>query len=89
MGRPRMVTRTVKSWAVTVLCVNLETRKTFEDVVSVVGSFKTDADLKKLVAKTYTEKPNIKPVSIVGYEPKTERRYMLESDFLKLSKPMK
>ena len=91
MGRPRMVTRSVKYHDVTVFCANRETRETFDICVSITGSFKTDSDLMKLVRKsTYFENnPEVKPISVVSHELRTEQRYMLEQDFLEQSKPMK
>lgn len=63
MARKRMVTRTVQSTKVVVMCANTETASIENYEVTVSGVFSDDTKLMKQVEKVLTSE-SIKPVAI-------------------------
>lgn len=82
-----MVTRTIVSTNVTVICLNIETAEPTNETYSIAGQYeKKDADklLKKLKAKYDTD--SVKLVSIVSTEKHEEVYGMSEDDFMAQAK---
>ena len=65
MARKRMVTRTIKTAEVEVLCMNIVAAEPCKVNVTVPATYKDNADLLKQVAKIVDKDNELKAVSIV------------------------
>lgn len=63
MARKPMVTRTFKAVDCNVLCLNIETKETVEETVTLYGHYPTEDKLLKAVKKRI-ETPSIRVVTI-------------------------
>ena len=82
MARKPMVTRTLISTSVTVLCLNVETAEPTNELFNIARTFKDDDKLMKAL-KAEHETDDLKLVHIVHKE-EVEKLYgMSETDFMK------
>ena len=65
MARKRMVTRTIKTAEVEVLCMDIVKAEPCKATVTVPATYKDNADLLKQVAKVIDKDNELKAVSIV------------------------
>lgn len=82
MARKPMVTRTIISTEVNILCLDLTTQEPFNEKVIISGIIKDDKKLFKRVVD-FVETETVKPVHIVD-KVEIEKLYgMSEEDFIK------
>lgn len=81
MARVPMVTRTIVTTKVNVMCLNVETAEPFNQVVSVPRTYKDEESLLKAVKKA-AETDNIKCVHIVDSEQVETLYGMTEQKFI-------
>ena len=83
----RMVTRTIKTTTLTLLCVDIDTQESCNRTVNITGEHTTDEKgVLKLVSARLPD--NIKAVSVVSAECKESLYGMDENDFIRLSDPL-
>ena len=83
MSKEKMITRTVKSTNVEVMCVTVSTATVSTKVYTLAGTYDTATALEA-VKKLY-ETDDFKPSVILGIDTYEELRGMSESDFYKYS----
>ena len=81
MARKRMVTRTVQSTKVIVMCANTETASIEDYELEVAGTYTDDKKLMKAIEKINTHE-HIKPVAIKSQEIKETLYGMEEQKFI-------
>jgi hypothetical protein len=87
--RKRMVTRTIVSTDVTVICLNIETAEPSDETYTIAGQYEQkdfDKLLKKLKSKYDTD--TVKLVSIVSVDKHEEVYGMTEDDFMAQAKKL-
>ena len=82
MARKPMVTRTIKTTAVTVLCLNVQTGEPYNDTVVLPRTFEDDTKIIKTLEKCYNTDER-KAVHVVAKEERETLYGMLETDFIK------
>lgn len=85
MARIPMVTRTIQTTIVTIFCVSIEDRSTFEQTLTLPRTYKDDNKLMKVVEKALEGEP-IKAVAIINQEVKEKLYGMTEQEFIKNAK---
>lgn len=81
MARKRMVTRTIKTTDVTLLCMDIETAEACNRTAQLSKICKNEDEMIEL-AKPLFKGESIRPVHVVDYKT-SERKYgMEESDFI-------
>lgn len=85
MARKRMVTRTIKYTAYTVLCANTEEAEFFNNTFELPGAEMVPEKALKKIAKTYDIPESVNLLRIVDVHERTEHRGMTEVDFIKHS----
>ena len=86
-ARKPMVTRTIQSTKVVVLCLDTEKCEPYNEVVELSRTYKDDKILLKKVAEVIDNDTN-KAVKIVSSEVIDGVYGMTETDFLKYAKPL-
>lgn len=81
MARKPMVTRTIKTTHVTVLCLNVQTGEPYNESFVLPRTFEDDSKIIKELEKTYNNAEH-KAVHVVSKEEKETLYGMLESDFI-------
>lgn len=81
MARPRMVTRTMKELKVDVICLNLETRESFNKEFILTGDYTEDKLIKELRKNYETETEKL--VQIIGIKREQTLYGMPETEFIK------
>lgn len=81
MARQPMVTRTIITTNVAVLCVDTEEKKPFETVIVVPRTYKDNKKLMKVV-ESAVNTDTVKAVKILGTETQTVLYGMTESKFI-------
>lgn len=81
MARKPQITRTMKTSTVTVLCVNVDDRSTFEQTITLPGTYKDAKKLEKAVKFVFSDSP-VKPIQILGTEVSEQLYGMSEETFL-------
>lgn len=87
MAKEKMITRTIRTHTVTVMCVNTETHEVFNAEYRMGFIKDTDKMFQKLKKQEDTEK--IKLVSIVGINTSEHLYEISENDFIKYGKIVK
>lgn len=87
MARKPMITRTMKTSNVTVLCVNVDDRSTFEQNVTLPGIYKDAKKLEKAVKYVFDDSP-VKPIQVIGVEVSEQLYGMSEETFLQYATKM-
>ena len=82
MARVPQVTRTIQTTVVTIFCVNIEDKSTFEQTITLPRTYKDESKMMKMIEKILEGEP-VKAVSISGYEVKETLYGMTEADFIK------
>ena len=82
MARVPQVTRTIQTTVVTIFCVNIEDKSTFEQTITLPRTYKDESKMMKMIEKILEGEP-IKAVSISGYEVKETLYGMTEAEFIK------
>ena len=85
MARVPMVTRTIKTTTVKVLCVSIVENKTFEQEVALPRTYKDEKSLMKQV-KAVLENDNVKPLRVISTEVDETLYGMSEQEFITLAK---
>ena len=85
MAREKMVTRTMQTTEVEVLCLDLETQLPFTQKLTLTGTFKDNKQLMKAVTKQ-VDKDNKKAVHVTSTKEIETLYGMLEDDFVKNAK---
>lgn len=81
MARKRMVTRTIKTTEVDVLCLNIESAEPFNQTIILTGTYKDNKTLMKAVSKRI-DNDEVKAVHVVRTEEKETLYGMDENDFI-------
>ena len=81
MARKRMVTRTIKTTVVDVLCLNIESAEPFNQTIILTGTYKDNKALMKAVSKRI-DNDEVKAVHVVDKEEKETLYGMDENDFI-------
>ena len=82
MARVPQVTRTIQTTVVTIFCVNIEDKSTFEQTITLPRTYKDESKMMKMIEKILDGEP-VKAVSISGYEVKETLYGMTEAEFIK------
>ena len=82
MARVPQVTRTIQTTVVTIFCVNIEDKSTFEQTITLPRTYKDESKMMKMIEKILKGEP-VKAVSISGYEVKETLYGMTEAEFIK------
>lgn len=82
MARVPQVTRTIITTIVTVFCINLDDKSTFEQTITLPRTYKDDRSMMEAVEQALEGGP-IKAVSIIGSEEQRTLYGMSESDFIR------
>lgn len=82
MARKRMVTRTIKTAQVEALCMDIVKAEPCKISVTVPATYKTPAELLKMVSKVVDKENEIKAVSIVSVEVQETLYGMDEQKFI-------
>lgn len=82
MARVPQVTRTIQTTVVTIFCVNIEDKSTFEQTITLPRTYKDESKMMKMIEKILEGEP-VKAVSISGYEVKETLYGMTEAEFIK------
>lgn len=82
MARVPQITRTISTTIVTIFCVNLDDKSTFEQSITLPRTYKDDRSMMEAVEQVLEGEP-IKAVSIVGSEVKETLYGMSEADFIR------
>ena len=82
MARVPQVTRTIQTTVVTIFCVNIEDKSTFEQTITLPRTYKDESKMMKMIEKILEGEP-VKVVSISGYEVKETLYGMTEAEFIK------
>lgn len=82
MARVPQVTRTIQTTVVTIFCVNIEDKSTFEQTITLPRTYKDESKMMKMIEKILDGEP-VKAVSITGYEVKETLYGMTEAEFIK------
>ena len=82
MARVPQVTRTIQTTVVTIFCVNIEDKSTFEQTITLPRTYKDESKMMKTIEKILEGEP-VKAVSISGYEVKETLYGMTEAEFIK------
>ena len=82
MARVPQVTRTIQTTVVTIFCVNIEDKSTFEQTITLPRTYKDESKMMKMIEKILEGEP-VKAVSISRYEVKETLYGMTESEFIK------
>ena len=82
MARVPQVTRTIQTTVVTIFCVNIEDKSTFEQTITLPRTYKDESKMMKKIEKILEGEP-VKAVSISGYEVKETLYGMTEAEFIK------
>lgn len=85
IARTRVISRTVKTTVVDVLCLDIVNGEPFNKTVELNGYYKDDRKLFKIVEKEINIENTVKAVHIVGKTEGQKRYAMLESDFIKVA----
>ena len=85
MPRVPMVTRTIKTTKVKVLCVSIVENKTFEQEVALPRTYKDEKSLMKQV-KVVIENDNVKPLRVISAEEVETLYGMSEQEFITTAK---
>ena len=85
MARVRMVTRTVTTQEVTVMCLNIVTAEPENQVYSLPINIKGEEAILKFIRKAY-DTETTKAVSIVNVRSEEHLYGMPETEFIKLAK---
>ena len=82
--RKPMVTRTIKATSATILCVNLETNTTLEQLVILSRTYKNDT---AILVKAKTVLPeHLTPVKVLNSAVETRKMGMTEDEFIELAR---
>lgn len=81
MARKRMVTRTIKTTVVDVLCLNIESAEPFNQTIILTGTYKDNKALMKAVSKRI-DNDEVKAVHVVDKEEKETLYGMDENVFI-------
>lgn len=81
MAREPQVTRTIQTTEVTALCLNIETKESFEKVVSLTRTYKDAKKLRKVLEEVVNTDV-VKVVHIISAETKTSLYAMSEQKFI-------
>ena len=84
----KMITRTIKSTDVTVMCVNTKTAEVFNRRATLVGTFKDDAAALKAYTKNITIPVDEKIVRVVDAEQHEQLYGISEADFIAHAQPI-
>lgn len=82
MARVPQITRTITNTIVTIFCVNLDDKSTFEQSITLPRTYKDDRSMMEAVEQVLEGEP-IKAVSIVGSDVKETLYGMSEADFIR------
>ena len=82
MARVPQVTRTIQTTVVTIFCVNIEDKSTFEQTITLPRTYKDESKMMKMIEKILEGEP-VKAVSISSYEVKETLYGMTEAEFIK------
>lgn len=82
MARQRMVTRTIETREIDVMCVNVETAEVKILTLTVGQDYNKSTDTLKMLRKHH-ETETVKIVSVVNEKVTTKLYGMLEQDFIK------
>lgn len=82
MARTPMVTRTIPTTSVMVVCVNLTNMSVFEQNITLPRTYKDEKKLMKQIEAVLENEP-IKAISIIGTEVHETLYGMSEQDFIK------
>ena len=85
MARVPQVTRTIPTTVVTVFCVNIETKDTFEQTITLPRTYKDEQKMMKAVENVLEGEP-IKAVSITKSEVHETLYGMSEAEFIRHAK---
>lgn len=89
MARRPMVTRTITTTEVTMMCVNIETKAVENKTVTLPRTYKDDSAITRFIEKegiTFGE--NLKPVTIVSKQEVNSLYGMYEEEFVKVAQKM-
>ena len=81
MAREPQVTRTIQTTEVVALCLNIETKESFEKVVSLSRTYKDAKKLRKALEEAVNT-DTVKVVHIISTETKTSLYAMSEQKFI-------
>ena len=84
MARARMVTRTIKTTVVDVLCMNIETQQPEQIKVTLPQTYDSQEKMLKQVIKRNTNEA-LKPVHIVNSTVVEDLYGMLEEEFIEIA----
>lgn len=87
MARKPMITRTMKTTNVVVLCVNVEDRSTFEQTITLPGVYKDEKKLTKKVEFVFADSP-VKPIQVISTEVTSKLLGMSEETFIQYAEEM-
>lgn len=87
MARKPMITRTMKTTNVTVLCVNVDDRSTFEQNVTLPGTYKEEKKLNKMVEHVFEGSP-VKPIQIISTDVTSKLYGMTEETYLQYAEEL-
>lgn len=83
MARTPMVSRTFRTCEVTALVINLESRETTEQKLTLTGHFKDTLAVSKAIVKgKFFTDDNVKFVSVLDFENGQAKYAMSEVDFI-------
>lgn len=89
MARRPMVTRTITTTEVTMMCVNIETKEVTNATVTLPRTYKDDSAINRFIEKEgITFGDNLKPVTIVSKQEVNSLYGMYEEEFVKVAKKM-
>ena len=82
MARVPMVTRTIPTTAAQIVCVNVEDRSVFEQIITLPRTYKDENKLMKQIEAVLKNEP-VKPIGILKTEVHETLYGMSEQDFIK------
>lgn len=89
MARIPVVSRTITSTEVTILCINTSTREISEVVKVLPRTYANNEAILKFIDKNGIDMgENVKPVSVVSTKVKNQLYKMLETKFVELADPV-
>ena len=83
--RKPVVSRTLNTTVVDVLCINKETNETYEDTVTLSRTYRNEGQMLKAVKSTY-DTDTVCALHILAYHEETAKYFMDENDFVALAK---
>lgn len=88
MAKESMITRTIKSSHVTILCLDIDSGEPVNRSFDLPRERKNEKEILKAVTPLLADEPNIRPVHVVDVTINEKLYGMTESQFMAMAKPI-